>query len=694
MKEEEYDVQVGNEIYTIKAQPGLTDKQATAIVMQQLAEENKHRGRRGLAVGAGQVLGGLAALPVAGGVTAGSAGALTPAAVAIEAGAIGLGGATGGQLYDLATGRNRDQLQNLKNTAQDVLGGVASVPAGMGLAAGVGKVAQIAAPYVAPVVREGSKRLASALSRGAKPTVNQVRTNAARQGEQVLFEAAERGRVKTGQAVTAQERAAALARQAETERARAAGFEVKQAKAKAKAADVSTPGIGQVKTLSERGGEAREAVVAKRDEIYASQTENDKRLRPIADQIVADNEAAGRFISDLPSAKSLLDEVTQRTTPNPGTSPTATALPTPEEGKILNAVQSALKDRRVIISEAEATAASQIDPGSVSKVGGKYVRTFKTSFEALDNLRRRLGDSFNSPPAGFEGIPTHLARDMYGRVSQVLDDFVGSARADVQANWKAGVESLAPYDETRLGKALSGTQGETGIANVPAANVTNRIKSGGAETYAQFGELSGNPAAQRQWLQDTIETELTSPTGGPLSFEEAARKVGPNSPLGDIINTVPEVKAAVQQHLMRLSDAERAGVQAERFAGFAKARTQKAKTAETQSRAAEGEAAKLSSEAESAQAEANKWSARLIELDRADPKEAVNSAMTIMREMRQSGRIDDAQYQKALSEIENAAAAIARGEKRKNFITGALKTAGISVVATALGASLLDKDNK
>ena len=691
MKEEEYDVRVGDEIYTIKAQPGLSDEQATAIVTRQLAEESKHKNRRALAVGAGNILGGLVALPAAGGTAALSGGLATPLAIGIEAGGVALGGATGGQIYDMATGRNRDQLQNLKNTAQDIVGGAASVPAGMGAVAGIQALGKVAAPYVGPVVREGSRRLADALSRGSKPAVNQVRTNAARQGEQVLFEAAEQGRVKTGEATIAQRRAEMLREGAGANRTAAAGFERKTTKAKSKAV-VPEPKIGGFKTLSERGAPVKEAGVAERNVIYENQVAQDKVLRDAANLVVADNEAAGRLITDVPSAKELFGEVSARLSPDPVTSPTATSLPSPEEAKVLNAVQTAMRDRRVVLSDAEAAAASRAGI-PIEKVGDQYIRTFKTSFEALDNLRRRFGDSFRSQPEGFEGIPTHLARDMYGKLSKVLDDYVGTARADVQANWAKGLKDIEKYDNTRIGKTLTATQGETGVASVSPAEVPGRLIAQGREGIRQLREMVGDDAAKR-FLKDEVQTALTKADGTPMDYDEAIKVVGPKSKLGDALKDDLEIDATVQQHLQRLNDAKIAGVRAENFAGFGKARVKKAETLEREAATTDTEAARLTKEAEKAKSEADSWSTRLIELDRADPKEAISSAKTIMREMRNSGRIDDAQYQKALSEIENAAAAIAKGEGRKNFITNALKTAGISAGVTALGASLLDKDNK
>jgi hypothetical protein len=314
-----------------------------------------------------------------------------------------------------------------------------------------------------------------------------------------------------------------------------------------------------------------------------------------------------------------------------------------------------MRDRTVELTPAEARAAVEAGfevkrvpvgpqgdvPAQADQV--KYVRTFKTSFEALDNLRRRLGESFNGVPSGFEGIPTHLARDMYGKVSRVLDDYVGTARADVQANWKAGLQALEPYDNTRLGKALSGVQGETSAPNTFAANVPGKIIAGGREAVEQVGALAG-PQAQKQFLRDEIQAAMVGPDGAPLDYDAVIKKLGQNTKYEDALNADPELKVAVQQHLQRLNDAKIAGTRAEAFTGFGKARTKAAETAETGEAAALGEAAK----AEKIGLEAV---ADFEQLKVAKPEQVLNKADAVAKKLLLQGKMTQEEYGKFLNEI-------------------------------------------
>jgi hypothetical protein len=677
MADKQYTFEYGGKRYKVQGPPGATQAElleAAGVQEQGWFDKNG----RTLMTAAGAGLGMVAAAPAAVGGTVLSGGALTPAAIALEAGAAGLGGGIGSQAFDVVQtlrGRGR-RGETAISKGKQVLGDVASnaiaAPAGRLVGEVLGIGAKAAAPYVAPK----AKALADALFAKSGPGVKAARARAATMLERETGEAA-------AARATAQERAAALRAKSEADTLAASGFERKATKAQAKAA-LPTPRVGEVKTLSERGAPVRDATVAARSKIYENQVSQDKILREAADLVVADNEAAGKFISDLPSAKTLLGEVTQRITPNPGTSATATALPTPEEGRILNAVQTAIKDRRVLISEAEARAASEIDPGSVSKVGDKYVRTFKTNFEALDNLRRRLGESFNGVPTGFEGVPNHLARDMYGRVSQVLDDYVGTARAEVQANWKAGLQALEPYDNTQLGKALSGVQGETSVPNTFAANVPGKVMAGGREAVEQVGALAG-PQAQKQFLRDEVQAAMVGPNGAPLDYDAVIAKLGQNTKFEDALAADPELKVAVQQHLQRLNDAKLAGTRAEAFTGFGKARTKAAETA------AKGETAAIK-EADKAQKIGLEAVADFEGLKVAEPQEVLTKAGSVAKKLLVNGKITQDEYAKFLSDI--AATEKAMGvEKARNEALkwGALvlgSVAGVRFGAEALGNQL------
>lgn len=676
MADKLYTFEYGGKRYKVQAPPGTSQAElleAAGVKKQDWFDKN---GRTLMTMGgAGGAM--LLAAPAAAGGTVLSAGTLTPAALALEVGAAGLGGSIGSQGFDVVQtlrghGREGETIiskgkQVAKDFGENAIGALGGRAVGTALEIG-GKAA---APYVAPRV----KALVGALTAKSGPGVKSVRgrTAAMLEGETSAAAAAR---------TAAQQRAAALRAQTEANTKAAAGFERKATKAQAKAT-LPAPKVGAVKTLSERGAPVREATVAARSKIYENQVSQDKVLREAADQVVADNEAAGKFINDMPSAKELFGEVSGRLTPDPVTSPTATSLPTPEEGRVLTAVQSALRDRRVALSADEAEAARKAG-FQVEKIGDQEVRVFKTSFEALDNLRRRLGESFNGVPTGFEGIPTHLARDMYGKVSRVLDDYVGAARGEVQANWKAGLEALEPYSNTTLGKALSGVQGETSVPNTFAANIPGKVMEGGREAVEQVGALAG-PQAQKQFLRDEIQAAMVGPNGAPLDYDAVIAKLGQNTKFEDALNADPELKVAVQQHLQRLNDAKLAGTQAEAFTGFGKARTKAAEVS------AKGETAALK-EADKAQKIGLEAVSDFEKLKVAKPEEVLTKADAVAKKLLVNGKITQDEYASFVAEIAqiNKAKGVEQARNRALLWTGGVLGAAVGARfgAEALGNQL------
>lgn len=671
MADKEYVFDYGGKRYKVRGPAGATQAElleAAGVQEQGWFDKNG----RTLMTTTGAGLGMIAVAPAAVGGTILSGGLATPGAIALEMGGAAGGGAIGSQAFDaIQTLRGRGRqgetvISKAKQVASDVgmnaLGALGGRAIGNALEIG----GRAAAPYVAPRVRAALDYLTAKGARGVKS----LRGGTAASLERETAEAA-------AARAEALRRAEALKASAKADTARAAGFERKAAKATVKA-QPPAPNVGQIKTLSERGAPVRDAAVAERGKIYENQVAQDKVLRDAAKLVVADNEAAGRFITDVPSAKELFGEVSGRLSPDPVKSPTATSLPSPEEAKVLNAVQTAMRDRRVVLSDAEARAAA--DAGiKLEKVGDQYVRTFKTSFEALDNLRRRLGESFNGVPTGFEGIPTHLARDMYGKVSRVLDEYVGAARGEVQANWAKGLKDIEKYDNTRIGKALTATQGETGIPAAAAAEIPGRIVAQGREGVEQVGALAG-PETQKQFLRDQVQVALSKADGTPLPYDEAIAKVGPDTKLGDSLTADPELSRAVKQHLDRLRDAKLSGVQAEKFEGFGKARAKSAEQSSKQETAALKEADKIERVGLEAAAD-------LEQIKVAKPQKVLSKADSVARKLLVQGKITQEQYATVMAEIAQTerAMGIEKARNRALMILGGSGLAAFGLNRTAEG---------
>ena len=162
---------------------------------------------------------------------------------------------------------------------------------------------------------------------------------------------------------------------------------------------------------------------------------NDKTLR---DEIVAKQEAAGIFPENTEAFKKTLAFLNDKLVK--GRQPAERVKIDVTEQGVKNAyerVREAMLNKRVMMEGTDAEIAQQI--AAIEKAGGKvqkgtnpatgepaYYRVYKTSFEALDPVRRKLGEAFDGKPVeGFEGLLKDQAKDLYGRIRSIQVEYAG-----------------------------------------------------------------------------------------------------------------------------------------------------------------------------------------------------------------------------------------------------------------------------
>lgn len=162
---------------------------------------------------------------------------------------------------------------------------------------------------------------------------------------------------------------------------------------------------------------------------------NDKKIR---DEIVAKQEAAGIFPENTEAFKKTLAFLNDKLVK--GRQPAERVKIDVTEQGVKNAyerVREAMLNKRVMMEGTDAEIAQQV--AAIEKAGGKvqkgtnpatgepaYYRVYKTSFEALDPVRRKLGEAFDGKPVeGFEGLLKDQAKDLYGRIRSIQVEYAG-----------------------------------------------------------------------------------------------------------------------------------------------------------------------------------------------------------------------------------------------------------------------------
>ena len=464
---------------------------------------------RELATTAGSLIGGAMAMPAA---AASAPSIIGP--VAIEAGGVGIGNAMGGAAYDTlmqALGNAKRAPANpIATNVKDVAGGAMAVPAGRV----VGAVAAPVIKAVAPVVGAVAAPVIKAVAPAVRTAMEAIPGNPARANRlaQSLIETAK---------TAATQRAAASGASVEANQAIARQAENKAAQlAQTKPAKVNR--VGEVReTPADIGGPVQRTSTNEKRNLITQRKQADTVLRATQDQILADNEAKGIKITDVPTYKDAVQTLSGwRTAPG--------KAPDPSVQKVYEGILERISPQRVELSAKEAAEAAK-QGVKVIQAGGKNYREFNPTFENVDSARRFLGEVFSGRVEGYGAVSAIEKQKLYGVLKNIEDEFVGAAQPRLQANWRTKTNELKNFD-TKIGKKLTGTQPGTDTPSQTPEAIANAAFGGatkGAADYDQLvAALRGNERVARKAASDYLATNLEG-----KSYSQAAATVNRLRPM-------------------------------------------------------------------------------------------------------------------------------------------------------------------
>lgn len=220
------------------------------------------------------------------------------------------------------------------------------------------------------------------------------------------------------------------------------------------------------------GSNLQKKVVATDDaEVKALETafKKDKSDR---DSIVAAKEASGSFPENTAKFQEMMRFLDDKLAK--GQQPPERQKIDVTEQSVRNAyerVRDALVNKQVLMEGTPADLAPFIK--SIQEAGGQVrmgtnpatgepavYRVYKTSFEAMDQVRRKLGDAFaGKPPEGFEGLLKEQAKDLYGRIRAIQVEYAGGpggVQDNLLKNYSEGKEILNAL-RIPAGRKVAGT---------------------------------------------------------------------------------------------------------------------------------------------------------------------------------------------------------------------------------------------
>lgn len=237
--------------------------------------------------------------------------------------------------------------------------------------------------------------------------------------------------------------------------------------------------IGEPREATEVGTTLRDRITQVQGERLAAREAQIKADKAAVLADVQAKQAAGKLVSDLPEYKELLNFLAVKS--GIGKAGKEAPLSAERDPGTVNALQ---------------TLYNSLKPRRIETADGK-VEELPTGFDAIDTIRRRLGEAYRNPTAeGYGAIGQGYARDLYKRLSEILGKY-SEPKKQLIANYETLSRDLDVF--------------KTGAGQ--KATAVERFDPDRFKTYAS--ELPSNYFANRESVRDLIEL-----TGGDRRFVE------------------------------------------------------------------------------------------------------------------------------------------------------------------------------
>lgn len=371
----------------------------------------------------------------------------------------------------------------------------------------------------APFTTDAQKKLYDVLARDV-----QTMTGAAAQEAQALQQAG------TREGLEAQRRARGFA---------GMGGEVAETKtAILQGAKDALRNVGDAtRELSDVGRTLRDRIVSRFDEQSLARSEAYQQQKAIRDAEVQKKEGSGVLVNSLPEFKAMIDDLRSKLLIGKEARQQVTA-PVTEKG-LLNAynnIYEAVSGRRVL--------------AGVNEQGNPVYKTYPTSFEALDAVRRKLGDiAFGKEVAGYEGLTREVAQKYYAKLSEIQSKYAGPAQDTLQKDYEIASRLLEKFQAKGGAKAtamdrIDATKFKTDEKSLP--NVFFNSKQSVADTI----ELVGDAALVEREAADYVAKNLAGKNAA------SARSWITSKQNSDWLSALPNVRKTAESYVTNLERAE------------------------------------------------------------------------------------------------------------------------------------------
>ena len=289
--------------------------------------------------------------------------------------------------------------------------------------------------------------------------------------------------------------------------------------------------------LSDVGRTLRDRIVARFDEQSLNKSEAYLNQKAIRDAEVQKKEGSGVLVNSLPEFKTMISDLRSKLLIGQEARKQVTA-PVTEKG-LLNAynnIYEAVNGRRVM--------------AGVNEQGNPVYKTYPSSFEALDAVRRKLGDvAFGKEVAGYEGLTRKVAEDYYIMLSNIQSKYAGEAQDVLQRDYEIASRLIDKFKTKAGAKAtamdrIDATKFASDDKALPSTFFNSR------QSVADAIELVGDAALVERQAADFVAGKLNGKDAS------AARTWITSKQNSDFLSALPNVRRSAEAYITNLERAE------------------------------------------------------------------------------------------------------------------------------------------
>jgi hypothetical protein len=213
-------------------------------------------------------------------------------------------------------------------------------------------------------------------------------------------------------------------------------------------------------------------------------------------------------------------------------------------------IEGSADDVAKYVAELKAAGIS-VRQGTNPKTGEPvFYREYKTSFDAMDDVRRKLGDAaFGKEAEGYEALGQKIAQEYYAKISNLQSKFAGEAHDVLQSEYEIASKLLAKFKTKAGAKAtaidrIDPEQFKTDAANLPGALFKSQ------QSVADAIALTGDRNLVVQEARNYVARNIANLKA------ERAKKWLTSEQNSDWLSALPEVRTAANNYVMNLERAE------------------------------------------------------------------------------------------------------------------------------------------